>query len=70
SRLSTKEGNAVALVARGADSLKALSADINTADGTAASLPISAYMDINATNRVHYQGQPIHVALYNTGCGV
>lgn len=72
SRLIAKEGNTIALVARSADSLKALSDDINTADGTAASFPISTYgtMDTNATNHAHYQGQLIHVALYNPGHGV
>ncbi|SJL14050.1 related to oxidoreductase, short chain dehydrogenase/reductase family [Armillaria ostoyae] len=69
-RLLAKEGYAVALVARGADSVKALSDEINAAGGTAEPFPISSYSttDINtayAQIRAHYQGQPIRVALYN-----
>ncbi|KAK0434090.1 NAD(P)-binding protein [Armillaria borealis] len=69
-RLLAKEGYAVALVARGADSVKALSDEINAAGGTAEPFPISSYSttDIStayARIRAHYQGQPIRVALYN-----
>ncbi|PBK82551.1 NAD(P)-binding protein [Armillaria gallica] len=68
--LLTKEGYAITLVARGADSLKALVDEINAAGGTATPFPISSYntTDINAAYaqiRAHYQGQPICVALYN-----
>ncbi|KAK0433094.1 NAD(P)-binding protein, partial [Armillaria borealis] len=74
-RLFAKQGYAIALVARGADSLKALSDEINTAGGAAASFPISSYSttDINAAFtqiRAQYQGRPIRVALYNAGHGV
>ncbi len=70
SLLLAKEGYAIALVARGADSLKALADEINAAGGTATPFPISSYntTDINtayAQIRAHYQGQPIRVALYN-----
>ncbi|PBK82541.1 NAD(P)-binding protein [Armillaria gallica] len=63
-RLLTKEGYAIALVARGADPLKALADEINAAGGTATPFPISSYnpTDINtpyATIRAYYQGQPI-----------
>ncbi|PBK91977.1 NAD(P)-binding protein [Armillaria gallica] len=74
-RLFAKQGYAIALIARGADSLKALSDEINTAGGTASSFPISSYSttDINTAFtqiRAQYQGQPIRVALYNAGHGV
>ncbi len=71
SRLFAKEGYAIALVARGADSLKTLSDEIIAAGGTAAPFPISSYStaDVNsayARIHAHYQGQPIRVALYNS----
>ncbi|KAK0439484.1 NAD(P)-binding protein [Desarmillaria tabescens] len=74
-RLFAKEGYAIALIARGADSLKALSDEISNAGGTAASFPIASYSttDINAAFsqiHSHYQGQAIRVALYNAGHGV
>ncbi|PBK94193.1 NAD(P)-binding protein [Armillaria gallica] len=69
-RLFAKEGYAIALVARGADSLKALADEINAAGGTATPFPISSYSttDVNGAHaRIHdhYRGQPIRVALYN-----
>ncbi|KAK0214306.1 NAD(P)-binding protein [Armillaria fumosa] len=69
-RLLAKEGYAVALVARGTDSVKALADEINAAGGTAAPFPISSYSttDIDsayARIRAHHQGQPIRVAVYN-----
>ncbi|PBK68144.1 NAD(P)-binding protein [Armillaria solidipes] len=69
-RLLAKEGYAIALVTRGADSLKGIADEINAAGGTAAPFPVSSYntTDINtayAQIRAHYQGQPIRVALYN-----
>ncbi|KAK0439489.1 uncharacterized protein EV420DRAFT_1583503 [Desarmillaria tabescens] len=74
-RLFAKEGYAIALIARGADSLKALSDEITSAGGTAAPFTISSYStaDINsafAQLHAHYQGQPIRVALYNAAHGV
>ncbi|KAK0439684.1 NAD(P)-binding protein, partial [Desarmillaria tabescens] len=49
--------------------------EISNAGGTAASFPITSYSttDINAAFsqiHSHYQGQAIHVALYNAGHGV
>ncbi|KAK0482023.1 hypothetical protein EDD18DRAFT_771086 [Armillaria luteobubalina] len=69
-RLLAKEGYAVALVARNADSVKALTDEINATGGTAAPFPISSYSttDIDsayAQIRAHHQGQPIRVAVYN-----
>ncbi|KAK0494166.1 hypothetical protein EDD18DRAFT_1356111 [Armillaria luteobubalina] len=50
-RLLAKEGYAIALVARNADSVKALADEINAAGGTVAPFPISSYSatDIDST---------------------
>ncbi|KAK0199290.1 hypothetical protein DFS33DRAFT_1369266 [Desarmillaria ectypa] len=74
-RLFAKEGYAIALIARGADSLKVLSDEINATGGTSASFPISSYSteDINTAFtriRAHFQGQPVRVALFNAGDAV
>ncbi len=76
SRLFAKQGYAIALIARGADSLKALSDEINSAGGTCRLFPpyrLYSTTDINTAFtqiRAQYQGQPIRVALYNAGHGV
>ncbi|KAK0505531.1 NAD-P-binding protein [Armillaria luteobubalina] len=71
SRLLAKESFAVALIARNADSVKALSDEINAAGGMAASFPILSYSntDIHSTYariRAHHQGLPIR-ARYHPG---
>ncbi|KAG7441750.1 NAD(P)-binding protein [Guyanagaster necrorhizus] len=74
-RLLAKEGYAIALIARGSDSLKAIYNEINIAGGTAVSFLIPSYsaVDVNTIFdqiRARYDGQPIRFALYNVGHGV
>ncbi|KAK0432372.1 hypothetical protein EV421DRAFT_1910985 [Armillaria borealis] len=71
-RLLANEGYAIVLIARGTDSLKALSDEITSAGGIATSFPIPSYKtaDIDTAFTqigTHYQGQAIRVALYNAG---
>ncbi|KAK0184259.1 NAD(P)-binding protein [Armillaria mellea] len=70
-RLFAKQGYAaIALIAHGADSLKGLSGEINTAGGTAASYSTTGINTAFTPIRAQYQGQPLRVALYNAGHGV
>ncbi|PBK60754.1 hypothetical protein ARMSODRAFT_1026334 [Armillaria solidipes] len=73
--LFAKEGYVITLIARGTDSLKALSDDITAVGGTGAPFPISSYSveGINSVfSKIHacYQDHPVRFAVYNAAHGV
>jgi len=76
-RLFAKEGYSVALVARGADSVKALANEITTAGGNAAPFPVSAYTPSDIASafssiRTHFPSPDfaIRAAVFNAGNGI
>ncbi|KII84852.1 hypothetical protein PLICRDRAFT_45669 [Plicaturopsis crispa FD-325 SS-3] len=74
-RVFSKAGYSVALIARGADSLNSLAAEIKASGGDAAPFAIPDYKHESistafASIKAHWPSTPLRVALFNAGYGV